>query len=86
MLDNTHDPIADFMSQTTADVLAFCANITYEQFLENSSRLSQMESFPQLVSQAESIGYTINNVVFRGLKLGEVLQKIHDEAIYESAR
>ena len=33
MLDTTHDPIADFINSLTADVIAFSAIRSYEEFL-----------------------------------------------------
>ena len=41
MLDNTHDPIADFINAAASDVVAFCAKLTYEQFLEKTDELNQ---------------------------------------------
>ena len=86
MLDNTHDPIADFINNAASDIVAFCATLTYEQFLEKTSHLSKMESFPQLISRAGTIGYKINKVVFRGFHSSAALQKMHDEAIHERTR
>ncbi len=41
MLDNTHDPIGDFINAVASDVVAFCATLTYDQFLEKTSSLNQ---------------------------------------------
>ena len=86
MLDNTHDPIADFINNAASDVITFCATITYEQFLEKTNQLNRIESFPQLISRATTIGYKINKVVFRGFHSSEALQRMHDESIQERTR
>ena len=86
MLDNTHDPIGDFINNAASDVVAFCATLTYEQFLERTSDLNKMESFPQLIGRSGSIGYKINKVVFRGFHSSEALQKMHDASIHERTR
>ena len=86
MLDNTHDPIGDFINNAASDVVAFCATLTYEKFLEKTSELNKMETFPQLTSRAKSIGYDINKVVFRGFHSSEALQRMHDNAIHERTR
>ena len=86
MLDNTHDPIGDFINNAASDVVAFCACLNYEQFLEKTGDLNKMETFPQLTARAVAIGYTINKVVFRGFHSSEALQKMHDKAIHERTR
>ena len=86
MLDNTHDPIGDFINNAASDVVAFCATLTYEQFLERTSDLNKMDTFPQLTTRAIAIGYNVNKVVFRGFHSSEALQKMHDKAIHERTR
>ena len=86
MLDNTHDPIADFINNAASDVVAFCATLTYEEFLEKTSDLNKIEAFPQLTSRALKIGYQINKVVFRGFHSSDALQNMHDKAIQERTR
>ncbi|WAR28176.1 hypothetical protein MAR_013880, partial [Mya arenaria] len=53
----------------------------YIEFIENSSELNILSSFPQLTGRAKSIGYSISKVVFRGYFAHEKLQKLHDGAI-----
>ena len=48
MLDNTHDPIGDFINAAASDVVAFCAERTYEQFLAQTTLLNDLASFGQL--------------------------------------
>ncbi|XP_052784660.1 uncharacterized protein LOC128220342 [Mya arenaria] len=81
MLQTTRDPIADFINCVCADTMAFAAKHSYIEFIENSSELNILSSFPQLTGRAKSIGYSISKVVFRGYFAHEKLQKLHDGAI-----
>ena len=67
-------------------MVAFCATLTYEEFLERTSVLNQKGTFSQLVSRADLIGYQINKVVFRGFHSSNTLQAMHDRAIEERTR
>ncbi|CAF3115892.1 unnamed protein product [Rotaria socialis] len=81
MLNNTHDPIADFINAICADIIAFASVRKYETFLENANQLNQLEAYPQLVTRSETVGYKINKVVFRGYQASEKLQLMNDNAI-----
>ena len=86
MLDNTHDPIGDFINNAASDVVAFCATLTYEVFLEKTGELNKIETFSQLTTRAKTIGYSINKVVFRGFHSSDALQQMHDQAIHTRTR
>lgn len=86
MLDSTADPISDFINAASADVVAFCATRTYEQFTSSSAELNALSSFAQLTQRAAICGYTISKVVFRGFQAGDKLQAMHDGAIQERTR
>ncbi|CAF1167962.1 unnamed protein product [Rotaria sordida] len=81
MLNNTHDPIADFINAVCADVIAFASVRKYETFLENANQLNQFETYPQLITRSDTVGYKINKVVFRGYQASEKLQLMNDNAI-----
>lgn len=81
MLDQTHDPVGDFINAATADVIDFAATETFEGFKEKTERLSALESYPQLVKRGATIGYRITKVVYRGYQASPALQTMHDEAI-----
>lgn len=81
MLESTKDPIADFINCLCADTVAFAGKYTYIEFIEHSSELNNLSSFPQLTGRAKSIGYNISKVVFRGYFAHDKLQKLHDGAI-----
>ncbi len=81
MLDQTHDPIADFINALAADVIDFAAARSFEEFKEGTNRLSELEQYGNLVGRAERIGYRINKVVYRGYIASEKLQSMHDAAI-----
>ena len=63
MLDNTHDPIADFINACCSDTIQYCSGLTYEQFVENTCTMNQLSTFKQLCIRAEIIGYKINKVI-----------------------
>jgi hypothetical protein len=81
MLDQTHDPIVDFINSLSADVIDFVAAHTFEKFKEKTERLNDMSTYPQLTQRAHRIGYEINKVVYRGYLASDALQAMHDNAI-----
>jgi len=81
MLDRTHDPIADMVNAATSDVVAFCAGLSYEMFLEKTDSLNNLEAYPQLVQRAHSIGYDVTKVVYRSYTASKRLQGMQDDAL-----
>ncbi|KAK3734748.1 hypothetical protein RRG08_059926 [Elysia crispata] len=81
MLDTTHDPIADLINALCADVISFVGPLSYEQFVEKTSWLSSLETYPQLKQRAEGIGFTVQKVVFRGYHASDQLQEMQNNAI-----
>ena len=81
MLDQTHDPVADFINALAADVVAFAGIRDFESFKREGEALNDIANYPTLRQRAESIGYRINNVVYRGYAAGAKLQAMHDGAI-----
>lgn len=81
MLDQTHDPIADFINALSADVIDFAAARTFEEFKEATNNLNELAEYTNLVSRAERIGYRVNKVVYRGYVASDKLQTMHDDAI-----
>ena len=45
-----------------ADLMNFGSHHTYEQFIQNASHLSELETFPVLCSRAAAVGFTIGKV------------------------
>jgi hypothetical protein len=86
MLDQTHDPVADFINAVSADVIDFASGLTFEQFKEQTERLNARETYPQLAQRAGRIGYRINKVVYRGYEATAKLQAMHDGAIETRTR
>lgn len=86
MLDQTHDPIGDFINAATADVIDFAATESFDQFKEKTERLGEIETYPQLATRAEIIGYRITKVVYRGYQASQTLQTMHDNAIEARTR
>jgi len=81
MLDRTHDPIADLENAATSDVVAFCAGLSYEMFLEKTDALNNIDAYPQLIARAQNIGFEITKVVYRGYTASKRLQGMHDDAL-----
>ena len=81
MLDQTHDPIADFINAVTADVIDFAAGRPFEKFKQDTEALSDLAAYANLTSRAERIGYRVNKVVYRGYEANPKLQAMHDHAI-----
>lgn len=86
MLEQTHDPIADFINAVTADVLDFAGMLTFERFKERIERLNELATYGQLVRRAEGVGYRIAKVVYRGYEAPGTLQAMHNEAIETRTR
>lgn len=81
MLDQTHDPVADFINALSADTVDFVGGNDFDAFKGKTEALNRLETYPQLVQRAEKIGYRINKVVYRGYYASEKLQAMHDGAI-----
>ena len=81
MLDQTHDPVADFINALTADVIDFAATRPFERFKRDTDQLNELDAYPNLTGRAERIGYRINKVVYRGYEANAALQAMHDHAI-----
>ncbi|GFN94548.1 type ii secretion system (t2ss), protein e, n-terminal domain [Plakobranchus ocellatus] len=81
MLNSTQDPMADFVNCLTADVVAFAAKKSYEEFIETASDLNHLSNYPQLCERCKAIGYRVSKVVFRGYFAHDKLQQMHDMMI-----
>jgi hypothetical protein len=81
MLDQTHDPVADFINAVTADVIDHVGGCTFDAFKERTAALNDLATYKQLAGRAGRIGYRINKVVYRGYHATAKLQAMHDGAI-----
>ncbi|BDS06829.1 hypothetical protein NT6N_18690 [Oceaniferula spumae] len=86
MLQETHDPIADFINALTADVIKFAGKFDFEAFKTRASQLNKLETYQALTKGAERIGYRISKVVYRGYAATDKLQAMHDNAIETRTR
>ena len=86
MLDQTHDPIADFINAVSADVIDFVSGLSFEGFKQHTEQLNKLETFENLNYRAQRIGYKINKVVYRGYKANDKLQEMHNNAIETRTR
>jgi len=81
MLQETHDPIADFINAVSSDVIEFVAGKSFEDFKQSSEQLNELSAYRQLTSRAACIGFEVTKVVFRGYGAPQRLQQMHDDAI-----
>ena len=86
MLDQTHDPVADFVNAVSADVIDYVGRRTFEEFKQQTEKLNDLSAYANLTARAGRIGYKINKVVYRGYLAGEKLQAMHDDAIQARTR
>lgn len=81
MLDSTHDPIGDMVNALCADVIQKCAVMSYTDFIQSTAEFNSLETYSGLLKMAESIGFKIPNVVYRGYQASDKIQVMHDAAI-----
>lgn len=81
MLDSTHDPIGEILNGLCADVIRFCSERTFLQFVQDTARLNELANFKILQSRTSRMGFAVDKVVFRGYKASSQLQEMHDSAV-----
>lgn len=81
MVDTTHDPIAVFINNISADLIEFMSSRTFEQFKSDIEVLNNSNTYKLLKKNSVDIGYKINKVVFRGYFANAKLQEMHNNAI-----
>lgn len=81
MLQNTHDPVGDFVNAATADVVQFTGKHDFESFKHNTEKLNDLTTYSTLVARSAQSGYRIHNVVYRGYGAADSLQQMHNQAI-----
>lgn len=81
LLQETHDPIADFINSVTSDVIEFVSGNSFEEFKAASDQLNNLSVYQQLTTRSKGIGFEVTKVVFRGYGAPARLQKMHDDAI-----
>merc|ERR1719473_256961 len=86
MLDSTNDMIGDMINAASADVMTFASRLTYETFLQETTELSRVATFPILQSRMQQTGNALLKVVYRGYGASDSLQQMHDEAISRRTR
>lgn len=74
MLDQTHDPVGDFINAVSADVIDFVGRRAFEEFKQHTEKLNDLAAYANLTARASRIGYKISKVVYRGYLAGDKLQ------------
>eukprot|EP00300_Choanocystis_sp_HF-7_P006715 c14863_g1_i2.p1 GENE.c14863_g1_i2~~c14863_g1_i2.p1 ORF type:complete len:407 (-),score=87.77 c14863_g1_i2:119-1339(-) len=81
MLSGSNDPIRDIIGSLTSDTITFVAKRTFEDFVEQNGLLNDLSVFPNTTGQAASMGFRIENIVYRGYQASDNLQAKHDKVI-----
>lgn len=81
MLDTTHDPIGEILNGLCADVIRFCSERTFLQFVQDTAKLNELDAFKVLQQRAARVGFAIDKVVFRGYMASSALQAMHNQAV-----
>jgi hypothetical protein len=81
MFERTHDPVSEMINSITADIIDFGSQRSFEEFKKQSDKLNSTELFTNLITKANSMGYSINKVVFRGYNTNTKLHEMHNSAI-----
>lgn len=81
MLNKTNDPIASFINGITADIVSYASSRTFETFKKDTNILNDFEYFPNLVKCADNIGFTIKQIVFRGIEASKELEEMCTESL-----
>ncbi|MEM1009372.1 MAG: hypothetical protein AAGJ35_10230, partial [Myxococcota bacterium] len=81
MLDETHDPIGDFINAASSDVIDLVGRYPFDQFKQNMEKLNNLETYTQLSGRAEQVGYKLRKIVYRGYSTTQALQQMHEQAI-----
>ena len=55
--------------------------LSYEEFLKKTNDLNSLETYTQLMTRTQHIGFNINKVVYRGYVASQSLQATHDDAV-----
>ena len=59
MLEATADPIADIINASCSDTVQYCSKLTYEEFVNSTSNMSDLSTYGQLTERANAIGYKV---------------------------
>jgi hypothetical protein len=86
MLDETHDPIGDFINAATSDVIDFVGRYSFDEFKTRTEMLNDLNNYRQLKGRAEQVGYEIRKIVYRGYATSDALQSMHDQSIETRTR
>jgi len=81
MLNMTNDPIGDIIAATSADIMTFGAQNTYDTMMQRTALLSDVDTFPILRSRTAACGFELSKIVYRGTETSRALQEVHDDSV-----
>ena len=65
MLEATADPIADIINASCSDTVQYCSKLTYEEFVNSTSNMSDLSTYGQLTERANAIGYKVKYFTYK---------------------
>lgn len=86
MLDETHDPIGDFINAASSDVLDLVGRYTFDDFKTRTELLNNLDHYSQLRGRAQQVGYQLHKIVYRGYSTSHALEAMHGQAIETRTR
>lgn len=86
MLQETHDPIGDFINAASSDVLDLVSRYTFDEFKTKTEQLNKLEHYSQLLERSKQVGYKLHKIVYRGYATSEALERMHEQAIETRTR
>lgn len=86
MLNMTHDPIGEILNGLCADIINFCSQRTFLNFVGETHSLNELDNYKVLIARAKNVGFCIDKVVFRGYKASSQLQAMHDKAVSQRTK
>jgi len=84
MLQKSNNPVTDFTSAVSADLLNFVGKLDITQFKEHAADLNSLENFPITQQRAKDIGFIMETADFCGYSVSESIQKLLDKEIHAS--
>lgn len=81
MLENTNDPIANFINAVTSDIVSFASNRTFENFKRDVEKLNMVETYSNLLETSNNIGVEIKQIAYRGLDAHNDLEELCHKAL-----
>ena len=84
MLEKVNNPLTEFTSAISADVLNFVGKTSISEFKEVAHQLNSMENYPITQIRANNIGLVLQSCDFSGYEVSASIQGLLDKEIHAS--